>query len=365
MNNSFASVYKDKRVIVTGHTGFKGSWLTLWLQRLGAKVTGISDRIPTTPSNFEASGLIDSVNDVRADLLDLEKIQQTFRECRPHFVFHLAAQALVKESYDNPIRTFQTNALGSVHLMEALKGLEDPAVAVMITSDKVYDNVEWVWGYRETDALGGKDPYSASKSMAEIAIKSYLKSLLHEKGTLKVGIGRAGNVIGGGDWAEARIVPDCVRAWSRGDSVSIRSPRATRPWQHVLEPLSGYLLLGKALAEEPNLHSEAFNFGPVAGQSKSVGDLILEMEKHWSNVRWEDLSAQGSPFLEAGLLKLNCDKALYHLDWLPTLQFEETVAMTVQWYREFYEGGDMKSYSVNQIDQYVHLARERGNGWAK
>ena len=359
----FDSVYKGKKVLVTGHTGFKGSWLSLWLQSLGADVIGVSDRVPTNPSHFDAIEMARNLEDIRLDVLEGERLGEVLKECRPDFVFHLAAQALVKESYANPIRTFQTNAIGSLNVLEALRSVSYPVTVIMITSDKVYDNVEWVWGYRETDTLGGKDPYSASKSMAEIAIRSYVSSFLPVDGPVKVGIARAGNVIGGGDWAEARIVPDCMTAWSEKKAVSIRNPSSTRPWQHVLEPLGGYLLLGRELHKDRKHHGEAYNFGPAARQSHSVADLINEMEKHWKNVRWEDLSGETSRFHEAGLLKLNCDKAAFHLRWQPVLEFEETVQFTVDWYREFYQGRTMRGYSLQQIQNYSKKAGERNLEW--
>jgi len=361
------AAYKDKTILVTGHTGFKGSWLTVWLKHLGAKIIGVSLDIPTSPSNFEVSLSKQDILDLRIDIRDYSQIRQAVREYQPDFVFHLAAQALVYRAYEDPLKTFETNAMGSANILEAIRILEKPVAIVMVTSDKCYDNVEWTWGYRENDRLGGKDPYSASKGMAEFAIRSYVSSYFNDPtNNVRLGIARAGNVIGGGDWAKDRIVPDCMRAWSRREVVDIRSPYATRPWQHVLEPLSGYLLLGMKLVTNPELHGEAFNFGPAASQNRTVRDLISEMETHWSNIRWRDVSSIQNHLHEAGLLKLNCDKALSYLEWSPTMLFEETVRMTVSWYKAYYENNNklMRKFTLGQIDDYMKLADKRNITWA-
>ncbi len=359
--------FVGKKVLVTGHTGFKGSWLVLWLKSLGAQVVGASLDLPSNPSHFEVAEVSKQIDDHRIDIRDENALNEIVHEVQPDFVFHLAAQALVGQSYENPLEAMTTNALGSANLLNSLRNLRKLVVVVMITSDKAYDNVEWAWGYRETDRLGGKDPYSASKGMAELAIRSFVESYFRSsESNVRVGITRAGNVIGGGDWAENRIVPDCIRAWSRRETVDIRSPEATRPWQHVLEPLSGYLTLGASLDKNISLHGEAYNFGPPANQNHSVRDLINEMAKHWDHVRWKDVSKKEEYFHEAGLLKLNCDKALKDLNWFPTLQFEETLKKTVQWYKAFYENseGSMVDFSLSQIEQYTQLASSRGLLWA-
>ena len=358
--------YYNKTVLVTGHTGFKGSWLSAWLTLLGAKVIGLSIDTPTEPSNYEVSAIDNIISSHSIDIRDVSSVRQIVKEIQPDFVFHLAAQALVRPSYESPLETITTNAIGTANVLDALRYLNKQVIAVMITSDKAYDNVEWVWGYRETDRLGGKDPYSASKGMAELVIRSYVESFFNKDSNVRVGITRAGNVIGGGDWAKDRIVPDCMNAWSENEIVDIRSPDATRPWQHVLEPLSGYLALGAELSRNNLLHGEAYNFGPPAHQNHSVSELIDEMTKYWEQVRWNDTSQLQQHVHEAGLLKLNCDKALYDLNWQPTLQFEDTVRMTVEWYKHYYQNNDhsMRDFTIAQIDEYMQLAIQRGLQWA-
>lgn len=359
--------FAGKKVLVTGHTGFKGTWLSLWLTQMGARVSGVSLGVQTEPSHFAAAGLAGRVQDYCLDIRDGSALKALVHEIQPDFVFHLAAQALVRRSYADPVDTWQTNAMGTINLLEALRGHKNPCVAVLITSDKCYDNVEWVWGYRETDALGGPDPYSASKGAAELAIRSYVRSFFPADGMVRIGVGRAGNVIGGGDWAEDRIVPDCMRAWSKGETVPLRNPLATRPWQHVLEPLSGYLNLALALNESASLHGQPFNFGPPAQQNHSVGELVMAMSHHWDRVRWEDVSAQyGGPY-ESGLLKLNCDKALHHLHWHAVWGFDVTVRETALWYRRFYErpSQSIADFSLGQIQAYVDAAQGQGLAWAR
>ena len=364
----FNNCYQGKNVLITGHTGFKGTWLALWLKQLGANVYGASIDIPSEPSHFDVISLHNHVEDCRLDICDSSAVRDLIDDIQPDFVFHLAAQALVRLSYENPIDTITTNAIGTANVLDALRVLDKPVVAVMITSDKAYDNVEWVWGYREDDRLGGKDPYSASKGMAELAIKTYVESFFHkENSNVRIGIARAGNVIGGGDWANDRIVVDCMESWSKSETVEIRNPDATRPWQHVLEPLSGYLTLGAALYLGNDKHGQAYNFGPPANQNYSVKELIDEMKIYWKNVRWEDTSETREHLHEAGLLKLNCDKALFDLNWLPTLQFADTVKMTVEWYKEFYEQplGSIHDFSVAQINEYSTKAKKSNMGWAQ
>jgi CDP-glucose 4,6-dehydratase len=360
-------MYKNKTVLVTGHTGFKGSWLSVWLSHLGAKVVGVSNNEISEPSNFSVSEISNIIDDYRLDIRDSDAIKALVEKIQPDFVFHLAAQALVRPSYKNPIETMTTNAIGTANVLDALRNLDKKVVAVMITSDKAYDNVEWVWGYRENDRLGGKDPYSASKGMAEIAIRSYVESFFNSPDSnVRVGVARAGNVIGGGDWAVDRIVPDCMEAWASGETVDIRSPHATRPWQHVLEPLSGYLCLAEDLYMNDKHHGEAYNFGPSANQSYPVSKLIDEMSKYWNQIKWKDVSNNKQHVHEAGLLKLNCDKVLFDLEWHSALQFEETVKMTVDWYKEYYQNRNksMYDFTIGQIESYTRVAKLNNIAWA-
>ena len=360
--------YEGKRVLVTGHTGFKGSWLTAWLLKLGARVVGVSKDVPTQPAMFEELGLASRIKHVKADIRDLAAMRDLVSAEKPDFVFHLAAQAIVSTSYADPVETVSTNVIGTMNVLEALRSVERPCVAVLITSDKCYDNVEWVWGYRETDRLGGKDVYSGSKGSAELVIRSYFHSFFRDGHPVRLAVGRAGNVIGGGDWARNRIVVDCVRAWSEGRTVEIRSLRATRPWQHVLEPLSGYLVLGQALAQQSQLHGEAFNFGPRAGQNRSVADLLGDLGRHWGFATADEAYrvAASSPFHEAGLLQLNCDKALFHLGWEPNLEYAETIRMVGDWYKAYYrERADMYALTLEQIAAYEQAGVGRKRVWAR
>ena len=363
--NSFNDVYRNRRVLVTGHTGFKGSWLALWLKNLGAKVAGYSIDIPSTPSGFELLGLEQHVQHYVGDIRDISRLAQVIDEFKPDMVFHLAAQALVRRSYADPVTTFEINTMGMVNLLECIRTRPWISAAVLITSDKAYRNVEWCWGYRETDALGGNDPYSGSKSCADLVAQSYFHSYLKHTPT-NIAITRAGNVIGGGDWSDDRIVPDSIRAWSQGESVSVRSPQATRPWQHVLEPLSGYLWLGtKLLQEVSGFDGESFNFGPDANVDQTVAELLDTMANNWPNAHWEIPKGFESGGHEAQLLKLSCDKALFHLNWQAIMKFSETVDFTVDWYRTWHERDqEMGIYTVSQIEQYCQMAKERGAVWS-
>jgi len=363
----FENIYRDKVVLITGHSGFKGSWLCIWLQQLGAKVVGVSIGIPTVPSHFDSAKISKDIEDHRLDILNAESMKELIEKVQPDFVFHLAAQSLVRLSYENPLNTMMTNAIGSANLLDAVKVLDKKVVVIMITSDKAYDNVEWVWGYRETDRLGGKDPYSASKGMAELAIRSYLESYFRsKKSNVLIGIARAGNVIGGGDWAMDRIVPDCMRAWADHQIVDIRNPEATRPWQHVLEPLSGYLVLAANLFNGDENHGKAYNFGPSSDQNHPVSKLIDEMSNYWDRVKWRNTAQEGESFHEAGLLKLNCDKALFDLNWRPSLNFKDNVRMTVEWYKKYYHNDalTMHDYTVSQIEEYIYFSKLQKINWS-
>jgi CDP-glucose 4,6-dehydratase len=356
-------IFKNKNILVTGHTGFKGSWLSIWLSQLGAKVIGLSDRVPTEPAHYNL--IKDYLNsDLRIDVKDPDAVFSTISEIQPDFIFHLAAQPIVLESYKNPLNTFNTNVIGTANVLDALRKSNHKCIAVLITSDKCYDNVEWTYGYREIDRLGGKDPYSGSKGAAELVIHSYVESFFKKsESNVRIAVGRAGNVIGGGDWAPYRIVPDCVRAWSNKEKAEIRNPYSTRPWQHVLEPLGGYLALATKLNENNDLNGEAFNFGPPAYQNHTVEELINEIINHWPSSEWVDKSAENDVPHEAGLLKLNCDKALYSIGWNATLNFIETAHWTGEWYRTYYEKGSEAALELTnrQIKEFISLSKKRAS----
>lgn len=362
----FSNIYNGKRVLVTGHTGFKGSWLTIWLLKLGADVIGVSKDVPTQPSMFEDLALEKKIKHIKADIRDLDVMCNIISYEKPDFLFLLAAQAIVSTSYDDPVCTMTTNVIGTMNILEALRKLEHPCVAIFITSDKCYENVEWVWGYRETDALGGKDVYSGSKGAAELVINSYVNSFFQDNHPVRIAIGRAGNVIGGGDWAKDRIVVDCMQAWHKGRYVEIRSPKATRPWQHVLEPLSGYLTLGQEVTNEYKIHGEAFNFGPRAEQNHTVSDLLSDLGNLWGFQNSEQAFriTGNKPFHEAGLLKLNCDKALFHLKWEATLDYLETIGLVGKWYTSYYDSSDMFALTLEQIGMYEGIAQSRNRVWS-
>lgn len=338
------SFWQGKRVLLTGHTGFKGSWLALWLCELGACVSGFAHAPNTTPSLFCQLGLADRLDHHLGDLRDPAALRDLIAKVNPEVVLHLAAQPLVRQSYAEPVLTWDTNVLGTIHLIEALRPLAHPCVAVLITTDKVYSNNEWLYGYRENDPLGGHDPYSSSKAAAELAIScwraSYCGTQPHQSPYLRLASARAGNVIGGGDWAVDRIIPDTIRALSAKESITLRNPRATRPWQHVLEPLGGYLALAEALAEPVNglAMAEAFNFGPHLEANRPVQELVEQALLHWPGT-WIDASNSLAPH-EAGLLNLVVDKAHHRLGWSPRWDFQTTIARTLQWYRRVIEMGD-------------------------
>ena len=355
---SMQETFAGKKVLVTGHTGFKGSWLTIWLKSLRAEVTGISLDPIQGGSLFEDASVSEICNDFRFDIRDHETLAKVIRELQPDFVFHLAAQAIVSESYIAPRQTWETNVIGTLNLLEGLRAVDKLCSVVLITSDKAYQNNEWVWGYRETDALGGKDPYSASKAAAELLIKSYISSYF-DGSTVRISSARAGNVIGGGDWSKDRIVPDAIRAWKKAEPAVLRSPQSTRPWQHVLEPLGGYLQLAQALSRNSFFHGESFNFGPGSGTTRTVADLVTELSRGLPDASW--LVSQSQPrFSEAGLLALNCDKALHLLNWRALLNFEETAEFTANWYRSWAEDSSQSlQICLEQISDYTQKGIER------
>lgn len=351
------SFWAGRRVLLTGHTGFKGSWLALWLCQLGAEVHGVALEPETSPALFNQLELAKKISlHHLINISDAPAIRSLVADCKPQIVFHLAAQPLVRRSYQDPLGTWATNVQGSLHLLEALKPLTNSCSVVMVTTDKVYANQEWEYGYRENDKLGGHDPYSASKAAAEIAISSWRSSFCgnasHQTPHLSIATARSGNVIGGGDWAEDRIVPDAMRALSAGDPIPVRRPKATRPWQHVLEPLGGYMLLAEKLSTACNTYASSFNFGPTLDANRSVSELVETSLSYWPG-SWKDISEYNSPH-EAGRLHLQIDRAHHQLGWSPRWSFRNTVKRTVSWYRSVYEGcqpldcclEDLKAYQT-------------------
>ena len=351
-------IFKGKKVLITGHSGFKGSWLIALLNLAGAKVYGYSINIPTKPSLYEIIMNDCLLEDKFADICDHDQFKDYLEYVKPDFIFHLAAQSIVSKSFQNSYETFMTNVMGMCCVLDNLKEYKHNCIAVLITSDKSYKNNEWVWGYRETDELGGKDPYSGSKGAAELVFHSYFESFFSNDEKVKLGVGRAGNVIGGGDWAVDRIVVDCFKSWSKNKPVTLRSPSATRPWQHVLEPLSGYISLASNLYEGKICSGEAFNFGPDASMNYTVGELVESLSEKWAGEKLQRYYVVENEIKinEAKLLKLNCDKALSKLNWKPTLNYEETLNFVGSWYNKFFnENCNMSEYTNLQIQEYIKL----------
>ena len=344
--------YKGKKVFVTGHTGFKGSWLSYWLLLMGAEVTGYSIGIPSNPSLFELLGIQKEMHHILGDVRDLSYLQSKIREEKPDICFHLAAQPLVRQSYEDPMETFTTNAFGTLNLLESIRLTECVKTVVMITSDKCYENKEWDRGYVESDCLGGYDPYSSSKACAEILIQAYRRSYFTKEG-IGCASARAGNVIGGGDWSQDRLIVDCVRSLSSQQELIIRYPKATRPWQHVLEPLWGYLTLGKLLDESPSQFNEAWNFGPYERQSVTVEEMVQEIIKHWGSGSYR-IDAGQIPH-EAGKLQLDIQKSVSRLNWHPRWEAEKAIEETVNWYKTYYQNParDVKDLCEKQIKNYL------------
>jgi len=357
----FNDVYEGKKVFLTGHTGFKGSWLTLWLDRLGADVCGFSLKEPVSePDHF--SLLSTGIKDVRGDIRDHESLQDAIQQFAPEIVFHLAAQPLVHWSYRDPLATFSTNVLGTANLLQACRYCDSIRTVVVVTTDKVYHNREWDWGYREIDPLGGHDPYAASKVCSEFVSDCFRKSFFEDKNIL-LATCRAGNVIGGGDWAANRIVPDMVCAAASGKTMGIRMPHAVRPWEHVLEPLAGYLLVGQRLLERKVEFAQAWNFGPDAKGIVTVGELAEHAQSHWNALKIDVTAPETQGPHETSYLALDCSKAKRRLGWSPVWSLEETVQHTIDWYREYYE--NKKIVTSDQLSQFVADAKNRQTIWTK
>lgn len=352
----FDGFFAGKRVLVTGHTGFKGSWLSIWLHALGAKVIGVSLDPITDRDNFVLSGIGEKIEaDLRADIRNAEAMQHIVAKYKPEIIFHLAAQPLVRLSYEIPVETYQTNVMGTINVMEAMRRSESVKVGVMITTDKCYENKEQIWGYRENEPMGGYDPYSSSKGAAEIAISSWRRSFFnpekfaeHRKALASV---RAGNVIGGGDWAKDRIIPDCIRALKADKPIDIRSPHSVRPWQHVLEPLSGYMLLAKKMWENPTEYCEGWNFGPNSESVTEVWEVAEKVVENYGKGELRDLS-EPNALHEANLLMLDISKARHRLGWQPRMNIDQTIKLTVDWYRR-YKSEDVYQLCLSQINEYL------------
>lgn len=364
METLFSGIYKDKTVLVTGHTGFKGSWLSFWLHKMGAKVIGYSLPAPTEPNHISLLNL--DIISVIGDIRDLNQLNETFTTYKPDIVFHLAAQPLVRLSYENPIETYETNVIGTLKVFEACRTHGVKAI-VNITSDKAYENREWVWGYRENDPMGGYDPYSSSKGCADLLANSYRNSYFNPAEYKKahntlLASCRAGNVIGGGDWAKDRLMTDIMLSVSQGKKVSIRNPNATRPWQHVLEPLSGYLAIGQKLLEECVEFGEAWNFGPSDEGSITVEEVVNHVKKHWDKIDYE-IYRDPNQLHEANLLKLDCSKAHIRLKWKDVWESEKTFEKTVLWYKNYYENGI--STTEKDLSDYIADAKEKKLLWTK
>lgn len=351
----FNNVYKNKTVLVTGHTGFKGSWLSIWLRELGANVIGYALDPYTEKDNFVLSKLEDKITDIRGDIRNKKNLKEVFDKYKPEFVFHLAAQPLVRLSYENPIETYEINVMGTINVLECIRETPETKIGIMITTDKCYENKEQIWGYRETDPLGGYDPYSSSKGAAEIAISSWRNSFFnpkdYEKHKKSIASVRAGNVIGGGDWSLDRIIPDCIRALEKDEAISIRNPKAIRPWEHVLEPLNGYLLLGQKMYEEPFKYCEGWNFGPNLDSIVPVWEIGKKIIKYYGSGKLEDKSKKDE-LHEAKLLALDITKARFNLGWKPRWDIDKAIEKTVEWYKK-YNNEDVYRLCVKQIKEFI------------
>lgn len=360
----FDNTYTGKTVLITGHTGFKGSWLALWLHALGAKVVGYALETPTDPSLFDAIDLSAKITHIIGNVRDFGHLSAVMETHQPQIVFHLAAQPLVRLSYHEPQLTYETNVMGTVNLLEAVRRTPSVRVVVNVTSDKCYENKEWDYSYRENDPLGGFDPYSSSKGCAELVSSSYRNSFFDKPDGVRMASVRAGNVVGGGDWALDRIVPDCIRSLQANTPVGVRNPHAIRPWQHVLEPLSGYLWLGSLLWTKGQAYAGPWNFGPDPRSNITVKEVVEKIIKNWGNGSWNGATDAGRQFHEARFLKLDCTRANNLLKWFPVYDIDQTLRVTTAWYREYHSGaGKMWEYSLKDIEDYVQAASMQGLAW--
>ena len=343
--------WRNKRVLLTGHTGFKGAWMSLWLHAMGAKVQGFALAPPTSPSLFVEAKVGDLIQSSLGDIRDFAAVAKVVKDFKPEVVFHMAAQPLVRSSYDEPLETYATNVMGTAHLLESIRSIDTVRAVVNVTTDKCYENREWVWGYREDEAMGGYDPYSSSKACSELVTAAYRQSFLDKAG-IAVATARAGNVIGGGDWAKDRLVPDILQAFQNKQPVSIRNPNSIRPWQHVLEPLSGYLLLAEKLFAEPASFSQAWNFGPKDDDAKPVGWIVETMASKWGKEASWSFDEGDHPH-EAHYLKLDISKARQSLGWSPRWSLDQALDHTVEWHMGWLQGNDVRAQCIKQIEDYL------------
>lgn len=346
-----SSFWKDKKVYLTGHTGFKGSWLSLWLQNMGALVKGYSLEVNTNPALFIKANVAEGMESEIGDIRNLEKIIKSMVSFNPDILIHMAAQPLVRYSYKEPVETYSTNVMGTVNVLEAARKCSNLKAIVCVTTDKCYENKEWEWGYRENEPMGGHDPYSSSKGCAELVISAYRRSFFSSEGTASLASARAGNVIGGGDWAEDRLIPDILRAFEKSEPAVIRNPLSTRPWQHVLEPLSGYLILAQQLYVNGDDYAEGWNFGPKEEDCKPVNWILDEIVKYWGNNASWSLDKKNNPH-EAGFLKLDCSKASSRLKWNPKWDLQSTLKFIVDWHKIYLSGDDLKKQCLKEINIY-------------
>jgi CDP-glucose 4,6-dehydratase len=360
----FSNIYKNKKIFLTGHTGFKGSWMALWLNNLGAELLGYSLKPNTEPNHFSLLDL--KIDSIIGDIRNLSFLKKNILNFKPDIVFHFAAQPLVRQSYKEPVETFETNIIGTINVLEACKYSDSVKAIVIITSDKCYENKEWIWGYRENDPIGGFDPYSASKACAELVTASYRNSFFNlndygTKHTILIASARAGNVIGGGDWSNDRLIPDIIKAAAANKNVIIRNPNAIRPWQHVLEPLSGYLLLGQKLLQKESKFAEAWNFGPNEEGSIKVKEIVKSSQKYWQKINYS-IEENPQEVHEATLLKLDCSKAFLKLNWRNIWDKEITFKKVIEWYKEYYENKTI--FSNKQLKEYISDAKDKNISWS-
>lgn len=359
MFNQLQEVYNGKRVLITGHTGFKGSWMTNWLLKLGASVIGYSLDPEYIAGNYVLSGIKDKIVDIRGDIRDSDKLYGVFENYKPEIVFHFAAQPIVSTSYENPKYTYDVNVMGTLNVLEGIRLTPEVEAGVIVTSDKCYENKEWVWGYRESDSLGGYDPYSSSKGCVELLVSCYANSFLNPKNNAHfkgIATARAGNVIGGGDWSIGRIIPDCIKALQKGKAIKVNNPYSIRPWQHVLEPIGGYLILGAKLLTEGDKFSGAWNFGPNSKEAVSVEALVKKTIGYWGSGRYDIIKENIKHFHESSILRLDISKAQAYLNWYPLWNIDKAIEKTVEWYRD-YKDKDVYELCLSQIDEYIKSDR--------